>query len=109
MDAMNSRLIVAPLALLGLIALSGCASFPNLEQAYDECKTKITPQFDDPSSVVWPESSYSGSGDNSTGEIVVVVDEGSKRTQVSCWVTQTDHGWEVDRYETGDPTDEVVN
>lgn len=89
--------------------LSGCASFPDLEQAYEECKQKITPQFDEPESVTWPADGYgySGSGDSRT--IVAVVDEGGERTQVSCTVVETENGWELSRFELSEPRDEVVN
>lgn len=106
---MNHRRLIAPAAIAAALVLSGCASFPNVEQAYQECQDKITPQFDDPASVTWPDDGYSASGSGDTRIIIAVVEEGDKRTRVDCFITQTADGWELSRYDFSDPTDEVVN
>lgn len=108
---MSRGRLLLPAIIASTLLLTGCVSdsAAEREQAYEECRSKITPQFDEPDTVSWPDEGWGYSGSGDSRQIVAVVDDGGERTRVDCWLAATDEGWELSRYEFSEPKDEVVN
>lgn len=108
---MNLRRLLVPAVIAAVLTTTGCVSDSESEKAqgYQECKDKLTQQFDEPSTIVWPEDGWRWSGSGDSRQIVAVVEDGDDRVEVSCVLTATDDGWELERYEFDEPRDEVVN
>lgn len=111
---MNLRPILIPAVVAIVLTTSGCVSDPQEERAqgYQECQDKLTPQFDDPTAVTWPEDGWGWSGSGDSRQVVAVVDieggEDDARIEVSCMLTATDDGWQLSSYEFDEPRGEVV-
>ena len=98
--------MIARLALVALVvaALAGCTAAPDEPDlsgaAADACKQNVTPQFDEPDSVVWPKSSdVPVQGDVYTVLASVRSNQGDQ--SVTCELTVDGDDWFLLSYSIG--------
>lgn len=96
--------ITTLLLAVGLAAtLVGCTSpstddDPERVSAYDACQEFVTPQFENPSTVVWPKDGWTAKKQISTWDVTATVtsredNEAVITTLVTCSLTGTTDAW----------------